>query len=153
MNSLIRRAFALSLLLTGLGATSARASQFALGLQIGASDGGSFSGLTARVGQEKTIEGILAFDHSDWIVNGNYLVHSRSFFRQDPINFIKFYGGFGLGVWTGGDGGFWAQVPLGVDFRFAIPVELSLYLAPGMNIVPKTEANWHFGLGIRYWFL
>ena len=128
-------------------------SSFALGLQVGASDGGNFSGLEARVGREKTIEGILAIDHKTWIVNGNFLIHSHNLFHQNPISSIKFYGGFGVGVWTGGDGGFWAQVPLGVDFGFAIPVEASLYLAPGINIVPATEANWHFGLGIRYWFM
>jgi len=150
----IRRILTLGAVAIGIASTSTQAaSQFALGLQMGASDGGNFSGLTARVGQDRTIEGILAIDHKDWIVNGNFLVHSHSLFHQDPIDFIKFYGGFGLGVWTGGEGGFWAQVPLGVDFRFAIPVEASLYLAPGMNIVPQTDANWHFGLGIRYWFL
>jgi len=147
------RSAALAALLLVLVSAAHANSAFSLGLQLGKSDGGSFSGLTARVGEEKTLEGILAFDNSGWIVNGNYLIHSRSLFRQDPIDFIKFYGGFGLGAWTPGDGGVWAQIPLGVDFRFAIPVELSLYIAPGMNIVPKTEANWHFGLGIRYWFL
>lgn len=154
----IRRFLMLGAVTLGLAATSAKAeSQFALGLQIGAAGNtygtSNFSGLTARVGQEKTIEGVLAFDRSTWILNGNYLVHSRSLFHQDPINFIKFYGGFGVGVWTGGDGGVWAQVPLGVDFRFAIPVELSMYLAPGMDVVPETRANWHFGIGLRYWFL
>ena len=133
--------------------TKSTSSSFALGLQVGASDGGNFSGLEARVGREKTIEGILAIDHKTWIVNGNFLVHSHNLFHQNPISSIKFYGGFGVGVWTGGDGGFWAQVPLGVDFGFAIPVEVSLYLAPGINIVPTTEANWHFGLGVRYWFM
>lgn len=135
------------------GAARAEESSFAAGVQLGASDGGNFSGLEARVGREKSIEGILAIDHKTWIVNGNFLVHSHNLFRQNPISSIKFYGGFGVGVWTGGDGGFWAQVPLGVDFGFAIPVEASLYLAPGINIVPTTEANWHFGLGIRYWFM
>lgn len=157
MNSLIRRALALSLLLTGLCATSAKASQFALGLQLGGASNqygqSNFSGITARFGQDKTIEGVLAFDHSTWILNGNYLIHSRSLFHQDPINFIKFYGGFGVGVWTGGNGGFWAQVPLGVDFRFAIPVEATFFLAPGMDIAPETRANIHYGLGVRYWFL
>ncbi|MEN9306789.1 MAG: hypothetical protein RL173_721, partial [Fibrobacterota bacterium] len=75
----IRRILTMGAVAISIAATSAEAaSQFALGLQIGASDGGNFSGLTARVGQEKTIEGILAIDHKDWIVNGNYLVHSSS---------------------------------------------------------------------------
>jgi hypothetical protein len=130
-------------------------SSFALGLQLGGSDGGQFSGITARVGRERTIEGVLAFDPDNhgFIVNGNYLVHSRNLFHQDPISALKFYGGFGVGVWAGHQNGFWAQVPLGVDFDFAIPVEASLFIAPGINIVPTTDANVHFGLGIRYWFM
>lgn len=155
----MKRTICAIILCLGFAAGSAPAAEsesgmgsFALGLQIGASDGGGFSGLTARVGRERTIEGILAIDHKDWIINGNYLVHSHNLFHQAPISAIKFYGGFGVGAWTGGDGGFWMQVPLGVDFDFAIPVEASLYLAPGINVVPETDANWHFGLGLRYWF-
>jgi len=159
----MRMTIATIVLALGMAATAAQptsdatgggsgAGSFALGLQIGASDGGNFSGITARVGREKTIEGVLAIDHKDWIVNGNFLVHSHNLFHQAPIQAIKLYGGFGAGAWTGGDGGFWVQVPLGVDFDFPIPVEASLYLAPGINIVPETDANWHFGLGIRYWF-
>lgn len=131
--------------------------RFALGLQLGGAggqDGGSgFSGITARFGREKTIEGVLAFNGGGtWIVNGNFLMHTSNLFQQNPISAIKLYGGFGVGAWTGGDGGFWAQVPLGVDFDFAIPVEVSIYVAPGLDIVPSTAANVHFGLGARYWF-
>jgi hypothetical protein len=89
------------------------------------------------VGREKTIEGVLAFNQGGtWIVNGNFLIHSHNLFHQNPISSIKFYGGFGVGVWAGHESGFWAQVPLGVDFGFAIPVEASLYIAPGIDIVP-----------------
>ena len=131
---------------------------FALGLQLGAADGqnggSGFSGITARFGREKTIEGILAFNPGgSWVVNGNFLMHSGNLFRQNPISAIKFYGGFGVGAWTGGDGGFWAQVPLGVDSDFAIPIEASVYVAPGLDIIPSAAANVHFGLGVRYWFL
>jgi len=131
---------------------------FALGLQLGGSGGqnggGGFSGLTARFGREKTIEGILAFNPGGtWVVNGNFLVHSSNLFQQNPISAIKLYGGFGVGAWTGGDGGFWAQVPLGVDFDFSIPIEVSAYVAPGLDIIPSAAANVHFGLGVRYWFL
>jgi hypothetical protein len=136
--------------------SSGGSSAFALGLQFGGADGqdgySGFSGITARVGRERTIEGVLAFNGSTWILNGNFLVHSRNMFRQDPISELKFYGGFGLGVWTGGDGGFWAQVPLGVDIGFSIPVEASLYIAPGIDIAPHTDSNVHYGLGLRYWF-
>jgi hypothetical protein len=159
----MKRIVAGALLLLGLFSSTVRAegtegnggSSFALGLQLGGSDGGGFSGITARVGREHTIEGIFAFDGGNhgWIVNGNYLVHSHNLFHQAPITSIKFYGGFGVGVWAGHETGFWAQVPLGVDFGFAIPVEASLYIAPGINLVPSTDPNIHFGLGIRYWFM
>jgi hypothetical protein len=153
-------------LLTALSAAPALAEDamgqpngsFALGAQLGAAEGqnggSGFSGITARFGREKTIEGILAFNGGGtWIVNGNFLVHSRNLFQQNPISAIKFYGGFGVGAWTGGDGGFWAQVPLGVDFDFAIPIEASVYVAPGLDILPSAAANVHFGLGVRYWFM
>jgi hypothetical protein len=140
------------------GAQGNGGSSFALGLQLGGASSpngeSGFSGLTARVGREKTIEGVLAFNQGGtWIVNGNFLIHSHNLFHQDPISAIKFYGGFGVGVWAGHESGFWAQVPLGVDFDFAIPVEASLYIAPGIDIVPTTQANIHFGLGLRYWFM
>ncbi|HXP90968.1 MAG TPA: hypothetical protein VN931_08580 [Fibrobacteria bacterium] len=130
---------------------------FALGVQLGAADGknggSGFSGITARFGRDRTIEGVLAFNPGGtWIVNGNFLLHSSSLFQQHPISAIKLYGGFGLGAWTGGDGGFWAQVPLGVDFDFSLPIEASVYVAPGLDILPSTAANVHFGLGVRYWF-
>jgi hypothetical protein len=126
---------------------------FALGIQVGeAQNGSNFSGITARVGHDRTLEGIFAFDGSTWILNGNFLVHGRNLFRQDPISAMRLYGGFGLGTWWGSEGGFWAQVPLGLDVDFSIPVEMSLYIAPGIDIVPSTQANLHFGLGVRYWF-
>ena len=133
------------------------AGSFALGLQLGGANGpngtSGFSGLTARFGREKTIEGILAFnDGGTWIVNGNFLVHGGNLFHQNPIDAIKLYAGFGLGAWTGGDGGFWAQVPLGVDIAFAIPIEASVYVAPGLDLLPSASGNVHFGLGVRYWF-
>jgi len=162
----MRRTIVTILIALGLAAGAARAANttdgggsnsFALGLQLGGASNeygsSGFSGLTARVGKEKTIEGILAFNGGGtWIVNGNYLVHSHNLFHQNPITSLKFYGGFGIGVWTGHESGFWAQVPLGVDFDFQIPVEVSLYLAPGLDIVPETRPNIHFGLGVRYWF-
>jgi hypothetical protein len=156
----------MAVVMAGTSATAATSStkssssggggDFALGIQFGGANGQSgssgFSGLTARVGRDRTIEGVLAFDGSSWIANGNFLVHSRNMFRQDPISELKFYGGFGVGVWTGGDGGFWVQVPLGVDIGFAIPVEASLYIAPGIDVAPHTDSNVHYGLGLRYWF-
>jgi hypothetical protein len=154
--ALLAIAMASTSAMAATSSSSSGGSAFALGFQFGGANGqngsSGFSGLTARVGRDRTIEGVLAFDGSSWIANGNFLVHSRNMFHQDPISELKFYGGFGLGVWTGGDGGFWVQVPLGVDIGFAIPVEASLYIAPGIDVAPHTDSNVHYGLGLRYWF-
>lgn len=153
-----KRLAALAALVLGLASLS-QAAPVALGFQLGDANEGGFSGLTVRVGEDRTIEGIFAYSENTLILNGNYLVHGHSLFRQDPIDFVKFYAGFGVGAWNyNGDHddhdntGAWIQVPLGVDFRFSIPIEATLYIAPGIDVIPETQGNWHGALGIRYWF-
>lgn len=116
---------------------------------------GKPTGLNLRVGQQKSVEGILSWglngqEHVELV--GNILFHGQSVGRESPITGIYPHAGIGLGFWSDGDQGAWIQVPLGLDIRFTVPIELGLHVDPGMDIVPKTGFTIHWGLGIRYWF-
>ncbi|MEN9353708.1 MAG: hypothetical protein RL318_1033 [Fibrobacterota bacterium] len=134
---------------------SASSGQYALGINLGgaSSKGKStgFSGLNFRVGQDESLDMIAAWDPGTIIINGNYLHHVAPVLRQIPVKAIVPYVGIGVGVWMNDVSGAWLQVPLGIDFRFSVPVEAGLYIAPGIDLIPSTNMNMHFGIGVRYW--
>ena len=148
---------AFTLLLTTAVASSARgsSSDYALGIHLGAAQNGSgFTGLNFRVGQDESLDLIAAWNAGDdgtIIMNGNYLHHVDPILRQIPIRGIVPYVGIGVGIWVNNASGAWLQVPLGLDFRFSNPLEVGLFLAPGIDLIPSTKANMHFGIGFRYW--
>lgn len=118
---------------------------------------GEPTALDIRVGQQKTLEGMLGWSlrqggQSRVILVGNILFHGASLGRESPITGIYPYAGVGLGFWSDGNQGAWIQVPLGLDFRFTVPVEIGFHVDPGMDIVPNTGFTVHWGLGVRYWF-
>lgn len=149
---------AFTLMLTAAVASSARgsSSDYALGIHLGAAQNGSnFSGLNFRVGQDESLDLVGAWNtggkNGTIILNGNYLHHVSPILRQIPIKGIVPYVGIGVGTWINDDPGAWLQVPLGIDLRFSVPLEVGLYLAPGIDLLPSTGANMHFGLAFRYW--
>lgn len=147
----VRRALALMMVALGCIAGSAKAS-----VGIGANLGDP-TALNIRVGQQKTLEGMLGFtlrkDNSDRVILvGNMLFHGSSLGSESPISGIYPYAGIGLGYWHDNDDGAWVQVPLGLDFRFTVPIEVGFHIDPGMDIVPNTGVTIHWGIGIRYWF-
>ncbi|MBK8801550.1 MAG: hypothetical protein IPN71_05725 [Fibrobacteres bacterium] len=102
------------------------------------------------------MEGILGWNFSNGKEHvelvGNILFHGRSLGRESPITGFFPYAGAGLGFWSDHSQGAWIQVPLGLDIRFTVPLEVGLHVDPGMDIVPETKFTVHWGLGIRYWF-
>jgi len=146
-----------SLLVAGavLAGGAHAASQYALGINLGGASGSGgssgFSGLNFRMGQDESLDLIGAWNPGTLIVNGNYLHHAAPILRQIPIKGIVPYVGIGVGLWMNDNSGAWVQVPLGLDFRFSVPVEAGLYIAPGIDLIPSTSMNMHFGIGIRYW--
>lgn len=142
---------ALMVVALAVGACSGLArAEFGIGANLGAP-----TGLNLRVGQQRSVEGILSWglkgqEHVELV--GNILFHGKSLGRESPIQGIYPHAGVGLGFWSDGDQGAWIQVPLGIDIRFSVPIELGLHIDPGMDIVPQTGFTIHWGLGIRYWF-
>lgn len=137
-------------------APAARA-EFGVGINLGEP-----TGLNLRVGRDRTLEATAGWSLHEGGTNivllGNVLYHGRSVLSNPPLMGIVPYAGAGLGFWMwdaknsgDDDAGVWFQVPLGVDFRFAIPLELTVHIDPGIDIVPETNATIHWGLGIRYW--
>jgi hypothetical protein len=143
--------------LLAAGAQAATGSNYALGINLGeASNGSGFSGLNFRVGQDETLDLIAAWNaggggSSTFILNGNYLHHTAPILPQIPIKGVVPYAGIGLGLWMNDNSGAWVQIPLGIDLRFSAPVEVSVYIAPGIDLIPSTQMNMHFGVGVRYW--
>lgn len=142
---------ALMVVALAVGACSGLArAEFGIGANLGAP-----TGLNFRVGQQKSLEGILG-----WSLNGqekvelvgNLLFHGRNLGRESPITGFFPYAGVGLGIWSHNSQGTWIQVPLGIDIRFTVPIEVGLHVDPGMDIFPDTKFTVHWGLGIRYWF-
>lgn len=129
------------------------ASNYALGIHLGAAqDGSGFTGLNFRVGQDESLDLVLAYNAGKtMIVNGNYLHHVAPILRQVPIKGIVPYVGIGVGTWFNNSSGAWLQVPLGIDLRFSVPLETGLYIAPGIDLLPSTGANMHAGIAFRYW--
>lgn len=150
---------AFTLMLTTAAVSSARgsSSDYALGIHLGGArdqDGKSsgFTGLNFRVGQDESLDLVLAYNSGNTIIlNGNYLHHVAPILRQVPIKGIVPYVGIGVGTWINDKSGAWLQVPLGIDLRFSVPLEVGLYLAPGIDLLPTTGANMHAGVAFRYW--
>jgi hypothetical protein len=151
---------ALALLLTATTASHARgassgSSNYALGIHLGAAqDGSGFSGVNFRVGQDESLDLVGAWNtgsNGTIILNGNYLHHVAPILRQVPIKGIVPYVGIGVGAWFNDNSGAWIQVPLGLDLRFNVPLEVGLYIAPGIDLLPSTKANLHGGIAFRYW--
>ena len=145
------RSFASLAATPAVAATSAKAS-----LGIGANLGDP-TALDIRVGQQKTLEGMVGWSlkkngGSSFVLVGNMLFHGSSLGSESPISGIYPYAGIGLGFWHAGEQGAWLQVPLGIDFRFSVPIEIGFHIDPGMDVVPNTDVTVHWGLGIRYWF-
>lgn len=136
-------------------APSARA-EFGIGINLGEP-----TGLNLRVGKDRTLEATGGWSFREGgnniVLLGNVLYHGGSVLREPPLMGIFPYAGAGLGFWMWDakhgedDQGVWVQVPLGIDLRFAIPIELTLHIDPGVDIIPETKATIHYGLGIRYW--
>lgn len=126
-----------------------RAQPVGLGVNLGEP-----TGLNLRLGQTHTAELTVGWSLPSGGVVGlaNYLAHAGRVLPQFPLGAIHPYAGLGLGVWVHDQAGTWIQVPLGLDLRFSIPIELSLHIDPGMDIVPATRFTVHWGLGVRYWF-
>ncbi len=150
----VRLASTAALLL--LLAPAARA-EFGIGINLGAP-----TGIDLRVGRDRTLEAIAGWNLKDEGTNieieGNVLYHGSSVLSNPPLMGVVPYAGAGLGFWmwddkndNGDKAGVWMQVPLGIDFRFRVPLELTLHIDPGIDIIPKTSACIHWGLGIRYW--
>lgn len=139
-----------------LALASASNAEFGVGINLGAP-----TGLNLRVGKDRTLEATAGWSLKDEGTNlellGNVLYHGRSVLSNPPLMAVVPYAGAGLGFWMwdgkngGDDAGVWMQVPLGIDLRFRIPLEVSLHIDPGIDIIPNTSATIHWGLGIRYW--
>ncbi|OFZ29704.1 MAG: hypothetical protein A2622_10810 [Bdellovibrionales bacterium RIFCSPHIGHO2_01_FULL_40_29] len=161
--------FAVTSILTSTAAAKSRAaSDFGLGIILGAP-----TGITAKywLDSQNAIDGGLSFSLSDYVlVYGDYLIHkSRLFGNQNQFTSeLDFYYGLGANIVVttkdrdtndyylgkkSGSAGFSVRVPFGVEWKPAEPsIGIFAELVPGMSIIPSTAVVFQGGLGARYYF-
>jgi hypothetical protein len=141
---------------------------FGLGVQLG-----NPTGITGKYNyrDHTSINGVLAYDSHEIVIYGDYLHHFPEAFRQQKNAFLTSllpYVGVGP-LFAFGDGekehnhnvidededefAFGVRIPLGVEWLSKeIPIGISLEIAPGITIIPGTDAFIQGGLAIRYYF-
>lgn len=133
---------------------------------------GSPTGLSAKYNLNNTyaIDGALAYGSHEVVIYGDYLKHFPGIFgkHNEFVSSLKGYVGIGpMFVFADGDKdhghhyvdddddsfAFGGRIPIGVEWTSdEIPLGVSLEIAPGMAVVPGTDAFMQGGLAIRYYF-
>jgi hypothetical protein len=155
-------------LLLALPTSSAFANKLGAGFFIGEP-----TSLTMKYWTSSTqaVDAGLAFSLSDYfLIYADYLTHYPQMIpkKNQFLSQLEFYIGVGgLLVVTNkdyskddrylgkksGSVGFGVRVPVGVEWQPANPpLGIYLELVPGMSIIPKTDAFFQGGVGIRYYF-
>lgn len=143
------------------------ARSFGLGVTLG-----SPTGLSGKYNLDNNIayDAALAYGSHELVLYGDYLKHfPGAFGKQNAfIAALRPYVGVGpVFVFADGDHdhnhhyvddddddfAFGGRIPLGVEWiSNEIPVGFSLEIAPGMTVIPGTDAFIQGGLAIRYYF-
>ena len=147
--------------------TPLHARTFGLGVTLG-----DPTGLSGKyfMNRQTAIDGAIAYGSHELILYGDYLKHfPGAFGRQNEfVSQLNPYVGVGP-VFAFGDGNhdhkhrfmddddddfaFGGRIPLGIEWLpNNVPLGVSLEIAPGMRIVPGTDAFVQGGLAIRYYF-
>lgn len=147
--------------------TPLHARTFGLGVTLG-----DPTGLSGKyfMNNQTAVDGAIAYGSHELILYGDYLKHfPGALGRQNEfVSQLNPYVGIGP-VLAFGDGNnkhnhrfmddddddfaFGGRIPLGIEWLpNNVPLGVSLEIAPGMRIVPGTDAFVQGGLAIRYYF-
>lgn len=125
---------------------------FGIGFVIGAPTGLSAS---LPVGDRNAFNAALGYDlsgHPNLFLQADYVWIHKNIIPVD-VGSISAYYGPGAFVAASRHAAAGIRVVGGVDYRFATaPVQIFLEVAPGISLLPDTDAHGGGGLGVRYYF-
>lgn len=147
--------FMLAVLVVGMTATAARvapAGDFGAGIILGEP-----TGLTAKlwIGRKTAVDAAVAWSFSEdeaLYLHANYLYH---FFHDNPDlpEALSAYIGAGGKIVFRSDTELGIRVPVGLSYLLGqVPIEVFLEVAPGVLLIPETDADIGAGIGVRYFF-
>ena len=145
--------------LFAIGALSAQAEGQAIGLRLSNGFGNSAEiSYQSSLGKANRFEGDLGFSNNGLYLTGIYQWVWDLSTLADGFNWYAGVGG-NLGLWNG-NGNYNKGLSLGVagqigiEYNFAIPLQLSLDYRPVINIIPTLGNGYYDGvaLGVRYRF-
>lgn len=97
--------------------------------------------------------------HGGLYVHTDYLWHNYNLFQDIDEDLtvnrglVAFYFGVGGRVFIGNDSNLGVRIPVGINYHFENdPLEIFFEIAPTLDLLPDTEADFSGGIGIRYYF-
>jgi hypothetical protein len=131
--------------------TLARENKFGAGVIIGEP-----TGLTVKywVGAWTAVDAAVAWSFKNGgalYLHADYLFHFVSPVPRSSGEFSAYAGG-GAFLAFRDDFSFGIRVPVGMSYRFEVPVEAFAEIAPGLLLVPETGFELGGGVGLRYYF-
>lgn len=97
----------------------------------------------------------LAYNFDDFLLmHVDYLWHARLVTHNDFFRQLAFYIGVGpaLEVRSRRKGAFAIRVPLGVEFRPALPLGIDLQISPAVELFPAVDIILFGGIAFKYYF-
>lgn len=142
-------------ILLGSGAHAAFSPEkgFGAGFLIGSPAGVSAS---LPVGERNAFNFLLGYDltrNANLYLHGDYVWYRHDIFPPVEKGAVSLYYGPGVAAIASGDPAMGVRAVVGVDYRFPdAPLQLFFEIAPGINVLPRTDVNGSGGLGLRYYF-
>ncbi|MCK4321194.1 MAG: DUF3996 domain-containing protein [Candidatus Bathyarchaeota archaeon] len=148
----------ITLLVIGLllfcGFVHAQDSGFGLGIIIGEPTGISAK---AWVGKYRAICGAAGWsltEEKHFHIYGDYIFHNFELIKLEKGK-LPIYYGFGCRIKAkeGSNTEIGVRIPLGMDYFIPnTPLDIFFELVPTLDVIPKTDVDINFGLGIRFFF-
>ena len=116
------------------------------------------TGISAKlwIGRITALDVTAAWDFAEdeFVLQFDYLFHYFGLFRLQGRGQLPVYIGIGPRLsLTQDEQEFGARLPLGLSYLFpTVPIELFAEVAPGLSILPATNADISGGFGVRYYF-
>ena len=116
------------------------------------------TGISAKlwIGRITALDITAAWDFADdeFVLQLDYLFHYFGLFRMRGRGQLPVYIGIGPRLSLKQDENeIGARLPLGIAYLFpSVPIELFAEVAPGLSILPATNADVSGGFGVRYYF-